>query len=237
MDTAVQRLESLMCSEIATVSDEVLEAGWVKRDQKEKLRLYKPLRRLEESYTELTRNVEEFAHHVPKLNSFVQCAVKMGSVLGPWCADRFWQALLTDDVMKSMAIHSAKSRRVDFSYDKWEAASDALESLRPLVNNHEFTALPTEEGAISSKLSVLREILCAAFEESASTKCLVFVDEQFVAMLLADYFAQPGIAPSDMIGDFMVCDGSFFSASHSTNRCRSAYQNRQSYRISPSDSE
>ncbi|OAR00112.1 hypothetical protein LLEC1_06789 [Akanthomyces lecanii] len=203
-DTAVQRLESLMCSEIATVSDEVLEAGWVKREQKEKLRLYKPLKSLVDSYTELTRNVEEFARHVPKLNSFVLCAVKMGSVLGPWCADRFWQALLTDDVLKSMAIDSAKSRKVDFSYDKWEEASDALKSLRPLVNNHQFTALPTEEGAISSKLSLLRDLLYAAFEESASTKCLVFVDEQFVAMMLADYFAQPGIAPCGMIGDFMV---------------------------------
>lgn len=237
MDTAVQRLESLMCSEIATVSDEVLEAGWVKREQKEKLRLYKPLGRLEDSYTELTRNIEEFSRHVPKLNNFVQCAAKMGSVLGPWCADRFWQALLTDEVMKSMAIHSGKSRRVDFSYDKWEAASDALESLRPLVNHHEFSALPTDEGAISSKLALLRELLCAAFEESASTKCLVFVDEQFVAMMLADYFAHPGIAPSGMIADFMVCDGTFPTAGHSANMCRWAYRKVRFCPTSRSDSE
>ncbi len=219
MHTAVQELESLMCSEIATVSDEVLGAGWVKPDQKEKARLYTPLRKLEDSYTELTRKVEEYARQVPRLSTSVQRAVKMGSTLGPWCADRFWQVLLTDEVMKNMAIHSGKHRK-DFSYDRFEAASNALESLRPLVNNHQFTALPTDDGAVSSKLCLLREILCAAFEESPSTKCLVFVDEQFVAMMLAEYFAQPGVAPNGMIGDFMVCDDTVPNSSHTTNMLR-----------------
>ncbi|XWX01289.1 hypothetical protein V2A60_009315 [Cordyceps javanica] len=204
MDSAVQRLESLMCSEIATVSDEVLEAGWVKREQKEKVRFYQPLRATQESYTELTRIIDEHARQIPQLNSSVHCAVKMGSALGPWCADRFWQVLLTNDAMKNMALQSAKNSETEFNYDRYESASSALESLRPLVDSHEFAALPTDDGAISSKLAVLRETLCSAFAENRATKCLVFVDEQYVAMILADYFGQPGTAPSGMAADFMV---------------------------------
>lgn len=209
IETAVEKLESLMCSEIATVSDAVLEAGWTKRDQKEKVRLYKPLKDVKDCYTKLARDIDEFAQHVPQLAASVQFSAKIGSALGPWCADRFWQILLTDDLMRNMAVQLGKDEKTKFSYDRYDAASGALESLRPIIDHHRFAPASTDEGAISSKLVVLRETLCAAFEEESETKCLVFVDEQFMAMILADYFSQPGTAPQGMVADFMVCDYDF----------------------------
>ncbi|KAM3458327.1 hypothetical protein MY3296_000533 [Beauveria thailandica] len=204
IETAVEKLESLMCSEIATVSDAVLEAGWTKRDQKEKVRLYKPLKDMKDCYTTLTRDIDKFAQHVPQLAASVQFSAKIGSALGAWCADRFWQILLTDDLMKNMAIQLGKGKNTNFSYDRYDSASGALDSLRPIIGHHRFAPASTDEDAISSKLLVLRETLCAAFEEQSETKCLVFVDEQFVAMILADYFSQPGTAPQGMVADFMI---------------------------------
>ncbi|ATY67483.1 RNase3 domain [Cordyceps militaris] len=204
MDASVQQLESLLCSEIATVSDEVLEAGWVKREQQEKVCFYQPPQPIQNAYTELTAMVADYARHIPQLSSAVHCAAKMGSVLGPWCADRFWQLLMTDNTMRTMTLQSARSNRVHFSYDRYDAVSAAFESLGPLVNHHQLTTLPTDEGATSSKLTVLRETLCVAFEKNRATKCLVFVDEQYVALVLADYFQQPGTAPSGMVADFMI---------------------------------
>lgn len=206
MDTAVEQLESLMCSEIATVSDAVLEATWIKREQAERLHLYKQLLPAEQCRTNLTKQIEEYARHIPQLHAYVLCAVKMSSVLGPWCADRYWQVLMTDTTVKNLALQSGKEGKTDFSYDKLEAAATALETLRPLINHHEFATAPTAEGAISSKLAELHHILCTAFQTNNTTKCLVFVDEQFAAMMLADYFVQPGIAPLGMVADFMVCD-------------------------------
>ncbi|OAA58270.1 RNase3 domain protein [Cordyceps fumosorosea ARSEF 2679] len=220
MEAAVQQLESLMCSEIATVSDDVLEAGWVKREQKERVRFYKPLRAPVDSYTRLTLTINDHSQHLPQLNDAVAWAVDMGSILGPWCADRFWQVLLTDDAMKNMALHSAKSNRVEFNYDRFEAASAALDTLRPMIGNHEFMALPTDDGAISSKLAVLRETLCAAFEENRATQCLVFVDKQYVAMMLADYFTQPNTAPRGMVADFMIGIARSTSLAHISQRQR-----------------
>ncbi|KAJ6787743.1 hypothetical protein PWT90_04002 [Aphanocladium album] len=204
MDYAVQRLESLMYSEIATVSDAVLEATWVKRERAEKVRRYSRLKSTEACYTDLMRRVEDYARQLPHLNAYVLCALKIARTLGPWCSDRFWKVILTDTAMKNMALQSGKENKVDFSYDKYEAASGALETLRPLISHHQFAAVSTEEGATSSKLAALREILSAAFEENSTTKCLVFVEEQSSAIILADYFQQPGIAPHCMTADFMV---------------------------------
>ncbi|KAF1730136.1 Dicer-like protein 1 [Beauveria bassiana] len=224
IETAVEKLESLMCSEIATVSDAVLEAGWTKREQKEKVRLYKPLKDVKDCCTKLARDIDEFAQHVPQLAASVQFSAKIGSALGPWCADRFWQILLTDDLMRNMAVQLGKGKKTNFSYDRYDAASGALESLRPIIDHHRFAPASTDEDAISSKLVVLRETLCAAFEEESETKCLVFVDEQFMAMILADYFSQPGTAPQGMVADFMQQIGLAKSFAHANLSLRERMQ-------------
>lgn len=205
LETAAEQLESIMCSEIATVTDDVMAASWMRRERAERTLYYAPLKGVEESYTPLTKQIEgEYAQHVSPLRRHVMHAVEIGSTLGPWCADRFWQALLTDSAMKSLALQSGRNGKVDFSYDQFDSASDSLKTLKPLLSQHEFSRLPTEDGAISSKLTVLREELLAAFKENQATRCIVFVETQFTAMMLAEYFSQPGVSLPGMMADFMV---------------------------------
>lgn len=198
------KLERIMCSEIATVSDAALATTWQKRDHAERIQYYSPLQLPEDSHATLSQQIEEYARHIPQLQRHLSQALELESTLGVWCADRLWQALLTDRQMKSMAVQSGKEDGSSFNYDQFEAASQSLDILRPVVNDYKFTVLPTDHNAISSKLLTLREALHAAFKQNPDTRCIVFVQTQLTAMLLADYFNQPGVAPIGMTADFMV---------------------------------
>ncbi|KYK57428.1 RNase3 domain-containing protein [Drechmeria coniospora] len=215
---AAADLESIMCSEIATVSDETLAEGQNRRRQIEMKEYYARLVRPEDAKTPLSARISNLISHEPQYRMHFEAAQDVASTLGPWCADRYWLLLMTDaEVDKQVAKARERDNRRQ-TVDREGEADRVLSVLCEVQNAVRLGAVANDEimttatrmtdphlFAFSSKVKTLRQILEDAFKERVTTRCIVFVKKRYTALLLAQAFQLvdmqiPAIHASHLIG-------------------------------------
>ncbi|KAG5948271.1 hypothetical protein E4U53_006327 [Claviceps sorghi] len=221
LKVAALELEATLCSKIATISDEALERENQKRQQKERVVYYPPLLQPEEARTDLWQNLSAVLGLMSEFFSHLDATKDISSILGPWCADQYWNVLFSHC---KVSQRSTITRRVEQHDEADGCLIEHLveQNLNPGLEVNRI-AIAVAKGSkithdymrqrqnakidglyFSGKLLALHGILRDAFSGGKSKRCIVFVQKRYVAFLLSDIFAQPGIRIQNMSCSFVV---------------------------------
>lgn len=199
---AADDLEALLCSEIATVSDDILDGRLTGQQIADVYHFYKPLH--DPIKTELSRKIEPLISRLAYLKRYNTQVESVASILGRWCADRFWQLLLTDETVHAISARSGANDTFKYNYGEAEAASNYLEDVQNILSDYKFEGPKSNIALLSSKVHALHGILQEAFSVARASRCIVFVDQRYAARLLADLFSHPEFAIPGMTAHYLV---------------------------------
>lgn len=206
MRAAAWELESMMCSEIATVSNDVLEKSFKNRQLVESQETYDRL--MSPEPTPLWQDIHKQVTYNPNFQAALHFTKYASSTLGPWCADRFWSLHITDvDVAKLVAKTENGPENQVMCGTRVDQAIYAVHEVRKLVKESEEAMVPVCRSStdISPKVKRLWDILEDAFDQERTTRCIIFVEKRYTALLLADLLKQPGMEILGVKGGYMVC--------------------------------
>lgn len=200
---AAMELESMLCSEIATVSDEVLVSN--QRSQTEVIEYYHVLQHPHRTRTFLWQQISDQVMHNAQFRAPLEFTKEASSSLGPWCADRFWQLLITESEIARLAARTDRDFAKDFGSAKGEQANEAVRTVQKIVERHQFEDVSMEKWTLlSSKTRTLHRVLEESFLERGMTRCIVFVEKRWTASILADLFQQTGMRIRGVEASYMV---------------------------------
>ncbi|PWY95843.1 dicer-like protein 1 [Aspergillus sclerotioniger CBS 115572] len=199
---AATRLETLLDSTIATTSNLTLLRQVVRRPV-EKIW---PFNKLDQPRaTKLYKILEDRFGDMACLEAIFRFAWQASAELGPWCSDRAWARALADDVLPKLegnvnkAMNSEAVTKVpEGAYKEVLRIKEASE----IVKNHTFNS-PDAPGQLSSKVQLLREELGRYFGRQTETKCIVFTQKRYTALILSELFETlniPFLRPGVLIG-------------------------------------
>lgn len=192
---AATELESILCSEIATVSDEALIQSQAQRRQIETKEYYDRLIKPEDARTPLWKEIAGLISDDVQYRVHFDATQEAASTLGPWCADRYWELFMTDSELSKRAAKAQSSNSGLFTVNGVSEADRVLSTLhqaQKIIRDHAVSKTAAMDGAskgFSSKVKTLRHILEDAFRNDAR-RCIVFVQKRYTALLLADVFQQ-----------------------------------------------
>lgn len=203
-------LEAMLCSEIATVSDEVLVESQSRRRQVETKEYYDRLLAPEDARTPLWTQIESLLSDDALYRVHFRATQEAASTLGPWCADRYWELLMTDVEVSKRAAKAETVSAGIFAPNGSSEADRVLAAMRQaqtFIRDYEPLKTPTLEhgsACFSSKFKALRQILHEAFSKQNAQRCIVFVQKRYTALLLADAYLQvdqriPELHPSYLV--------------------------------------
>lgn len=200
---AAMDLEEILCGKIATISDEAMGGFRDNRDETERTECYEKLEDPEHSKTNLWEAISRCIGRNPQFKAHLSFTRNASSVLGTWCADRYWQLLTTND---EMAKIEAKTGRDTLDLDVFDSdeAIAAVSRTRDIIQDHQFGPIANNWSDLSSKVKTLHGILDNAFSQRLSKRCIVFVEQRTTAFLLADLFSQPEMNIPGMRTSYMV---------------------------------
>jgi endoribonuclease Dicer len=131
------------------------------------------------------------------------------SELGPWCADRFWFLFLReDDVSKFEAQTEQNFLKFQPEGQDADASIDQVRAARQIITQHLLEDLTLENChlMVSGKVLKLVHLLQEKFSDAENTsRCIVFVQRRWCAMMLKDLFLQPGLAIPGFRPAILVC--------------------------------
>jgi endoribonuclease Dicer len=200
---AAMELESLLCSEIATVSDKVLFENQARRQQIESKAYYRTLQSPEDCRTQLWDNIVGMIAHNVQFRAHLEWAAEAASTLGPWCADRIWKLIMTDTETARLTARTGQDLGGAHPSTNGELAVTAVRSVQELVVKHDLPRPNLDQG-LSSKVLALHEILEDSFCIQGTKRCIIFVEKRYTACLLADLFQQKEVAIPGMLSDYIV---------------------------------
>ncbi|KAH8125046.1 hypothetical protein LI328DRAFT_156050 [Trichoderma asperelloides] len=211
---AAMDLEEMLCSKIATISDEALGGFRDHRDETERTERYEKLEDPQHSKTQLWEAISRCIGSNPQFKAHLGFAKDASSVLGTWCADRYWQLLATND---EMARLEAKTGRDTLELDVFDSdeAMAAVSRTRDIIRDHQFGPIAKDWSDLSSKVKTLHGVLENAFCQRLSKRCIVFVEQRATAFLLTDLFQQPEMSIPGMRVAYMI--GSNASSANAAN--------------------
>ncbi|KAL0933130.1 RNase3 domain protein [Colletotrichum truncatum] len=197
---AAARLEGLLHSEIATISEYSISMNPHIRKITEKEVHYNTLPPPFE--TDLYRKISCLVRYNRHFGKELLFARQATSYLGSWLSDRLWQLFLTDVEILRL---TNKTDMTYYGLDMKGEETGAVEKLRDVVKAHEFTPVTPTLRHLSIKVLRLWEELQARFSKPTGHKCIVFVDMRLTAFLLADLFKQdsikiPYLNPAVLVG-------------------------------------
>ncbi|KJZ74550.1 hypothetical protein HIM_06146 [Hirsutella minnesotensis 3608] len=208
---AATELENILCSEIATVSDEVLAASQAQRRQIEIKEYYDTLVRPEAARTPLWGQIANLLMEDSNYRAHFEATQDAASTLGPWCADRYWELLMTD---AEVGKRTAKAQAEGSGFLTFDGAHEAdrvlaaMQQAQRLIREYKPLKLSAQSEhyimPLSAKLETLRQILQDAFVRQGTRRCIVFVQKRYTALLLADAFQQPGQRILGMLPAYIV---------------------------------
>ncbi|KAH7146308.1 hypothetical protein EDB81DRAFT_794834 [Dactylonectria macrodidyma] len=204
---AAAELESMLCSEIATLSDEVVaHSDAHKQKVIETKETYARLENPNDSATELWHKVFEQISCNVQFRSSLELTKEASSSLGRWCADRYWKLLITDAETARLAARTDRDYMHDASSSQAEGAIEAIRTIQNIIDGHELGPIQPASTELSSKVKRLQEILKEAFVDqyTSGRRCIVFVEKRFTACLLSDLFSQPDMMIPGMTCSYMV---------------------------------
>ena len=165
-----------------------------------------PFNKLEQPHaTKLYKILENRFGDMACLETVFRFAWQASAELGPWCSDRAWARALADDVLPKLegnvnkAMNSEAVLKVpEGSYKEILRIKEASE----IVKDHTFNS-PDTPGQLSSKVQLLREELGRYFGHQTETKCIVFTQKRYTALILSELFETlniPFLRPGVLIG-------------------------------------
>ncbi|KAL7941514.1 hypothetical protein V8C42DRAFT_348640 [Trichoderma barbatum] len=200
---AAAELESMLCSKIATISDEALMKSQAHRQQTEVKEYYDRLEDPEDSKTRLWDLVSRCVRSNPQFRGHLEFAYNASSTLGTWCADRYWQLLITDTEMLKIEARTGRDI-LELDASAGDEAMAAVAQVRGIIQDHSFGAIVAGSPELSTKVKTLYEVLEDAFCKRQAKRCIVFVEARSTAFLLADLFEQPGMQIPGMKTAYMI---------------------------------
>lgn len=195
-----EELETMLCSEIATVSNEVLNEQLARRMQTERIEMYKQLEPEETCRTGLWHGIMrlDVASYHRDFVTALAFTSQAASTLGSWCADRWWKLAMTDSaVVRLEGLANGLPSQMN-------QAVSLPQIVQRLVQDHRMGPIYPDSNELSPKVNALFHTLNDAFCKGAD-RCIVFVEKRSTAALLSDLFSQPsmaipGMAPAYMVG-------------------------------------
>ncbi|KAF4583142.1 Dicer-like protein 1 [Ophiocordyceps camponoti-floridani] len=177
---AALELETMLCSEIATVSDDTLMYGQTTRRQVELEEYYDKLVPPDEARTPLWYKIEALMRDDYGYQAHLKSTREAASSLGSWCADRYWELLVTEAEM---------ARRTGQAHAEGEAdqMAEKMGLLRQLIRENATKPQGSlGDDDFSAKFESLHACLEDAFLRQKTRRCIVFVRERYTAFLLAE---------------------------------------------------
>jgi endoribonuclease Dicer len=200
VEYAAQELEMLLCSEIATVPETLIDSGEINQDRHTEIHeTYKKL--LEPYKTPLCEKISFETAGNKRLSRLVTLAMKTASELGPWCADEIWKFHITElEVPKIVAQISkdAQNSKKSSCHEQTSGRDPAevVKHVWEIVKRHKFgTPMPIDSD-ISEKVRRLRQLLFAFFSQPTQDRCIIFVEQRLTARLLAALFEFEEVRPA-----------------------------------------
>ncbi|KAM0263988.1 hypothetical protein ACHAPA_008477 [Fusarium lateritium] len=201
--TALELERALDC-EIATVSDEVLAESMARQKQVEETVEYKTLKSPEDTRTQLWDSILEQISRNELFKASLDFTKECSSVLGPWCADRYWQLSITEIETQRLENRTGDVFFGDKTVARSDRATEAVRRVGEIVEDHQFGTIKPRSEGLSSKVKSLYEILHHAFTVDGTKRCIVFVEKRFTASLLSDLYNQTSMRISGMTASYMV---------------------------------
>lgn len=200
---AAAELENMLCSKIATISDEAMMECQLRRQQTEVKEYYHRLEDPENSRTRLWGVISRHIRGNYQFKGHLEFASNASSTLGTWCADRYWHLLVTNiEMIKIEARTGRDSLELDGAAG--DAAMEAIGRVRKTIQDHCWGPISKDSPELSSKVRTLYEVLQDAFCKRQAKRCIVFVQARSTAFLLADLFQQPEMHIQGMKVAYMV---------------------------------
>ncbi|KAL7800300.1 hypothetical protein V8C37DRAFT_414204 [Trichoderma ceciliae] len=200
---AAAELESMLCSKIATISDEAMMKSQAQRQQVEAKEYYQRLEDPENSSTRLWGMVSRCIRGNPQFKGHLEFASNASSTLGTWCADRYWQLLTTETEMSKIEARTGRYA-LELDVSAGDGAIAAVARAKKIIQDHCFGPIMKDSPELSSKVKTLYAVLEDAFCKRQAKRCIVFVQTRSTAFLLADLFQQPGMHISGMKVAYMI---------------------------------
>ncbi|KAH0491956.1 hypothetical protein TgHK011_003357 [Trichoderma gracile] len=159
---AAAELESMLCSKIATITDDAMMASQAHRHQVEVKEFYDRLEDPENSKTRLWGIISQHVRGNPQFKGHLEFAANASSTLGTWCADRYWKLLTTDAEMIKL---EARTGRDSFDVDvtAGDKAMAAVRRAREEIRDYNLGPITSGSPELSSKVKLLHEVLEDAF--------------------------------------------------------------------------
>ncbi|UKZ82737.1 hypothetical protein TrVFT333_010533 [Trichoderma virens FT-333] len=159
---AAAELESMLCSKIATISDEALMQSQANRQQVEVKEFYDKLEDPEFSKTRLCDLISRCVRSNPQFRRHLEFAASASSILGTWCADRYWQLLTTDNEMLRIEARTGRDN-LELDVSAGDEAMAAIAKVKGIIRDHVFGPIQAGSPELSSKVKTLYEVLEDAF--------------------------------------------------------------------------
>ncbi|KAK2616336.1 Dicer-like protein 1 [Conoideocrella luteorostrata] len=226
LHAAALNLEATLCSKVATISDEALAKHMDQRKQTELLVKYSPLRALGQVKTQLWEDLNVILSMMSEFRPHLDAAQDVGSDLGPWCADQYWNLLFTPsgysrhsstmhhvvelnqgDAIKPELLNQSRLQKLDTdtNLDLDHSAMSVARAKRTIRDHMERrTHITSLEDVFSDKLVTLHNTLSDAFSNGTVKRCIVFVRKRYIACLLSDAFQQHGVRIPNMRTAYVI---------------------------------
>ncbi|KAG6035504.1 hypothetical protein E4U41_006045 [Claviceps citrina] len=222
LKSAALELEATLCSKIATISDEALAKENQKKQQLERTFYYAPILEPEEARTELWQRLSAICGLTTGFSSHLDATQDISSILGPWGADQYWNILFTPGKTSNQSavmdqvgpLDQTDQLLLQLDVDQQEshvglevdhvATAVAKASLTVMEYIKQRPSASINAKDFSTKFLALHGILSDAFSLQETKRCIVFVQKRYIAFLLSDIFAQPGIRVKNMVCGYVV---------------------------------
>ncbi|KAM0371457.1 hypothetical protein ACHAPY_010178 [Fusarium culmorum] len=199
-------LEKTLDSEIATLSDKMMRQATDFQVHVEETVKYNTLGLPDETKTQLWDSISKLVSRNKEFKASLDFTKEASTILGSWCADRYWQVLIDDTEIKRLAD---RTRMAFFGggeklLARGDQAEEAVREVQKVVAAHEFGTISPQSQELSAKVKCLHEILVHAFTVDNTKRCIVFVDQRHTACLLSDLYSQASMAIPGMNASYMI---------------------------------
>ncbi|KAG5939705.1 hypothetical protein E4U59_002941 [Claviceps monticola] len=218
---AALELEATLCSKIATISDEALARESQKRQQLERFSYYKPILQPEQAKTGLWRSLSAILGLMTEFSSHLEATHEISCVLGPWCADQYWNILFSPskvsqkptvmyqlerlDQFNERLLELEVNHRIPHGLEADHMVTEVTKASRITMEYiQQRRSASADAMCFSSKLLALHGILSEAFSGKQTKRCIVFVQKRYIAFMLSDVFDQPGVRLEKMRCGYVV---------------------------------
>ncbi|KAG6282903.1 hypothetical protein E4U48_002610 [Claviceps purpurea] len=218
---AALELEATLCSKIATISDEALARESQKRQQLERVSYYAPILQPEQAKTGLWQSLSAILGLMTEFSSHLEATHEISCVLGPWCADQYWNILFSPskvsqkptvmyqlerlDQFDERLLELEVNHRIPHGLEADHMVTEVTKASRITMEYiQQRRSASVDAMCFSSKLLALHGILSEAFSGKQTKRCIVFVQKRYIAFMLSDVFEQPEVRLEKMRCGYVV---------------------------------